>query len=106
MLGKVTLRFHMISPLISRHLLFIVASGNLFAIIFLFSEDALRAPLSANPPENMKQAIIFQGAFVLVVCLTILGLRGQQVRRSRDEEESKARGGAEGAILGMQNARQ
>ncbi|TDL20024.1 MFS general substrate transporter [Rickenella mellea] len=72
-------------------------SGNLLGIIFVLVEAALRAGVDARPPQNMHRALIFQGAFVVVACSTVLLLRGKQRRREMDVqkfEEYKA-GGAQ-----------
>ncbi|KAI0030798.1 major facilitator superfamily domain-containing protein [Vararia minispora EC-137] len=61
-------------------------SGNLFCIIFITSQGALRAPLSANPPQNMHRAIIFNGVWCLVSSVFIFALQGHQVRRQKDEQ--------------------
>lgn len=60
------------------------SSGNLFGIMFVLVEGALRAPRTASPPLNMHSALIFNGVFIMVVCLSIFFLRGTQVRREND----------------------
>ncbi|KAF9070062.1 major facilitator superfamily domain-containing protein [Rhodocollybia butyracea] len=62
--------------------------GNLFNIIFVLVEDALRAGTDANPPLNMRRGLIFNGVFVLVSVLLILLIKGEQVRKSIDEEKN------------------
>lgn len=47
-------------------------------------EGALRAPTTANPPLNMRRALIFSGAFIMVGCSTIFFIRGKQARREMD----------------------
>jgi hypothetical protein len=37
----------------------------------------------------MHRALIFEGAFTLAVSATMVGLRGKQARRERDEQEIK-----------------
>jgi len=65
-------------------------SGNLFTVIFILYEEALRAPPTADPPLNMRKAVIFNGVFALVSsCLTLL-IRGKQVRRELDEKKAQA----------------
>jgi len=66
-------------------------SGNLFAIIFILSEGALRAGADASPPYNMRNGLVLQACFVMVFGALVLGLRAKQVRRERDALE-KARG--------------
>lgn len=64
---------------------FLFFAGNGLGVVFLVIEDALRDGPDAKPPNSMKRAIIFQGVFVLAVCLTVVGIRGTQTRRVRDE---------------------
>jgi MFS transporter, FLVCR family, MFS-domain-containing protein 7 len=52
-------------------------------------ENSLRAGPDADPPFNMHRALIFEGAFTLAVSATMVGLRGKQARRERDEQEIK-----------------
>jgi FLVCR family MFS transporter 7 len=74
----------------SSALLFFFANG--LGVIFLAVEDALRAGLNATPPLNMKKALIFQGAVILGVCLTVFGIRGEQTRRKRDAAAARNEG--------------
>jgi len=60
--------------------------GNLFCIIFILVQDALRASPSADPPQNMRRAIIFNGVWVVVVTASVFFLRGTQARRELDEQ--------------------
>ena len=82
--------------------------GNLFGIIFVLGmcrlnlyyrsktlclsfsivEGAMRASDSANPPKNLHNALIFQGAFVLGLVGFILLLHGEQKRRRADEQHA------------------
>lgn len=59
--------------------------GNLFSIIFLTSQSALRAPSTGSPPLNMHRAIIFNAVFTTFAVLLVFGLEGRQARRERDE---------------------
>ncbi|KAI0920498.1 hypothetical protein AcV5_010215 [Taiwanofungus camphoratus] len=71
-------------------------SSNLFGIIFVLSENALRAGPDANPPYNMKRALVFQGALVCAAIAFIFLLEGRQIRREQDEQrlaEARAQGG-------------
>ncbi|KAJ3975765.1 major facilitator superfamily domain-containing protein [Lentinula raphanica] len=61
--------------------------GNLFNIVFVLVEDALRAGSDANPPLNMRRGLIFNGVFVLVSVLLIWLIKGEQVRKKIDEEK-------------------
>ncbi|KAI0799593.1 major facilitator superfamily domain-containing protein [Irpex lacteus] len=61
-------------------------TGNLVTVIFVLSENALRAGAGANPPFNMHRAIIFQGAFALATSMTVFALQGKQSRRELDEQ--------------------
>lgn len=51
-------------------------------------ETALRAGPNADPPLNMHNAAIFQGVFVCVAVVTVVGLRGTQTRRKLDEQRA------------------
>lgn len=83
-----------------------VDSGNLFVIIFVLGESprsfiwldtgliktcavegALTAGPEANPPYNMRRALVFNGAFVMACASLIFLLRGQQRRKERDEQK-------------------
>ncbi|KAF8650442.1 hypothetical protein AX16_005245 [Volvariella volvacea WC 439] len=61
-------------------------SGNLFGIIFIIVEGALRAGPDADPPLNMHRALIFNGVFVLISSLLVFFVTGKQVRRELDEQ--------------------
>ncbi|KAL1938967.1 hypothetical protein VTO73DRAFT_11120 [Trametes versicolor] len=76
------------------------ASTNLFGLIFVLSEDALRAGPSASPPLNMHHAVIFQAVLVSAVITFIYLVEGKQTRRARDEEMGAAlnRGSPDSAI--------
>ena len=56
------------------------------------AESALRAGPDANPPLNMRNALIFHAAIICVVSLLILALKGKQNRRERDEMEATRAG--------------
>jgi FLVCR family MFS transporter 7 len=58
--------------------------ANALGAIFLGVENALREGPEANPPLNMRRALIFQGVIILAVCLSVFGVRGEQTRRRRD----------------------
>ncbi|CAL1697928.1 unnamed protein product [Somion occarium] len=64
-------------------------SGNLFGIMFVLSEDSMRADDSANPPQNMHRALIFQGAFVCGIAAFVFFIQGEQKRRRIDEQHAK-----------------
>ncbi|KAJ7470793.1 major facilitator superfamily domain-containing protein [Mycena latifolia] len=59
---------------------------NMFEIIFVQVQGALRAGPGGHPPLNMHRALIFNGAFVLSVSLLIFLIRGKQVRKELDEK--------------------
>jgi len=59
-------------------------SGNLFGITFVLVEGALRAPATASPPLNMHKALMFNGVFIMLTCISIFSIRGTQVRREND----------------------
>jgi len=71
---------------------FLWASCSIFQIIMTLSESALRAGPNAKPPLNMRNALIFNGTFVCVVSALVIGLKGKQTRRERDEIESRRAG--------------
>ncbi|KAG8213882.1 major facilitator superfamily domain-containing protein [Butyriboletus roseoflavus] len=60
-------------------------SGNLFGIILILVEGALRAPALANPPYNMNNALIFHGTVVVVFGVVVFFVRARQARRELDE---------------------
>jgi len=64
-------------------------AGNLSCVIFILSEDALRAGPDASPPLNMHRAIIFNAAFVCGSVASIALFRGKQARKEKDEEKNK-----------------
>uniref|UniRef100_A0A0W0F096 MFS general substrate transporter n=1 Tax=Moniliophthora roreri TaxID=221103 RepID=A0A0W0F096_MONRR len=62
-------------------------AGNLFGVIFVVVEDALRAGPHANPPLNMHRSLIFHGVMVMVAAGLTLLLRGKQVRKELDQQK-------------------
>ncbi|TBU57173.1 MFS general substrate transporter [Dichomitus squalens] len=62
-------------------------STNLFGLVFVLVEGALRAGPDADPPLNMHRAFIFQGAVVAVVVVFVYLVEGKQTRRFQDEEK-------------------
>ncbi|THH16733.1 hypothetical protein EW146_g3954 [Bondarzewia mesenterica] len=60
--------------------------GNLFSIIFLLSQGALRAQPTADPPLHMHRAIIFNAVFVAFAASLVFWLEGRQARREKDEK--------------------
>ncbi|KZT58894.1 MFS general substrate transporter [Calocera cornea HHB12733] len=67
-------------------------SANLFSVIYILVEGALRAPEDADPPLNMHRAVIFQSVVVMVLCAAVFGLEGRQVRRQIDKEKADEAG--------------
>jgi len=63
-------------------------AGNAFTVIFVLSETALRASPDANPPLNMRRALIFNGAFIMASASFVFFLRGKQARRELDEQNN------------------
>ncbi|KAJ4468140.1 major facilitator superfamily domain-containing protein [Lentinula aciculospora] len=61
--------------------------GNLFNVVFVLVEDALRAGADADPPLNMQRGLIFNGVFVLASVLLIWLIKGEQVRKTIDQEK-------------------
>ncbi|EIM82916.1 MFS general substrate transporter [Stereum hirsutum FP-91666 SS1] len=74
--------------------------GNLFCVIFVLAQDSLRAPSTANPPLNMRKAIIFNGVFALATSGLIFFINGHQARRVKDEEVHRAQA-EDGAEVGI-----
>ncbi|KAJ7346561.1 major facilitator superfamily domain-containing protein [Mycena albidolilacea] len=62
---------------------------NSFAIIFILVEGALRAGPNANPPLNMRNALIFNGVVVMATSSSIFFLRGRQTRKQLDQEKRR-----------------
>ena len=51
--------------------------------------DALRAPQTADPPLHMRNALIFNAAFITVTALSVIFFTGAQTRRKKDEEMAR-----------------
>ncbi|CAG7846129.1 SubName: Full=Uncharacterized protein {ECO:0000313/EMBL:CCA66805.1} [Serendipita indica DSM 11827] len=63
---------------------------NFINFIWILVEDALRAGPDANPPENMTQALIFNGSTIAATAFVfLLGFRGEQKRREMDIDKLK-----------------
>jgi len=63
--------------------------ANILTTVFVSVMDALRAPVTANPPQNMKRGLIFLGVVVMVCCFfPVFGLEAKQVRREVDQHEA------------------
>lgn len=62
-------------------------TGNLFGVMFILVQGALRADETATPPLNMHRALIFNGSFIIVASLSVFFIRGKQVRKRADEEK-------------------
>ncbi|KAF5980520.1 hypothetical protein FCOIX_4776 [Fusarium coicis] len=83
---------HPLSPEITSTLAW--AGGQLFGAIFVIISDALVADKDANPPKNMKNALIFQAVVALAVmplplCLGLFGRKEKtMLRRVRSDEQS------------------
>lgn len=85
-----------ISPVV-----FVVGKQSSPSILFVFTYvflvmDALRddSP-NANPPSNMRKALIFQACVVAISAVTVFGLKGQQTRREMDVRKQAERRGLE-----------
>jgi hypothetical protein len=63
--------------------------SNLLAIIFTLAQQALRAGPDASPPNNMRHALIFDGAFAMATGALIFLMKGSQERKRLDEEMAK-----------------
>ncbi|KAF9227412.1 MFS general substrate transporter [Gyrodon lividus] len=60
-------------------------SGNLFGVMLILAEGALRAPPTANPPYNMHDALIFHGSVIIAFGTLVFFVRARQARRELDE---------------------
>lgn len=71
--------------------------GQFFGGLFIIIENELKAGVGANPPLNMRRALIFQAVVALVVMpLPLwLGMKGARVVRKRMEVD-KGNNGAGG----------
>ncbi|KAH7482561.1 major facilitator superfamily domain-containing protein [Fusarium oxysporum f. sp. albedinis] len=85
---------HPLSPEITSTLAW--AGGQLFGAIFIIVSDALVADKDANPPKNMKNALIFQAVVALAVvplplCLGLFGRKEKtMLRRVRSDEQNRS----------------
>ena len=74
------------------------AGGQLFGAIFVIVSDALTEGENANPPKNMKRALIFQAVIALVACPIplFLGAFGRkdkiELRRIRSDQRTPGSG--------------
>ncbi|EAU91725.1 hypothetical protein CC1G_04493 [Coprinopsis cinerea okayama7 len=64
-------------------------TGNLLGIVFVLSQQALRAPLDADPPQHLRRGSIFNGAWVLAAACSVFFIRGLQTRKRLDEEKRR-----------------
>jgi len=62
-------------------------SGNLFCVIFILCDGALRASLDANPPLNMRRGLIFNAACASAFSTSVFLLKGKQARKVMDERK-------------------
>ncbi|KAL0941915.1 Major facilitator superfamily domain-containing protein 7 [Colletotrichum truncatum] len=82
---------HPISPEVTSTIAW--AGGQLLGALFIIISDALQASDTANPPKNLKNALIFQAVVALVVVPLplLLGLFGRSdrvsLRRIRSDEQ-------------------
>ena len=69
------------------------AGGQLLGAIFIIVENELKAGRTADPPENMRKALIFQAvvASVVVPLPLCLGLFGREIRKRRFEADMGGR---------------
>jgi len=74
-------------------------SGNLFGIIFVLIMSALRDSESASPPRNMRRSLIFNGATIFSLSMSIFLFCGRQRRREKDMQ-ALAGGGAAQNVSG------
>jgi len=51
--------------------------------------DALRAPATADPPLNMRNALIFNASFIAATACLVVFFTGAQTRRKKDEEMAR-----------------
>jgi len=65
-------------------------TGNLFGVMFVLSESALRAGPDASPPLNMRRALILNGVIVMFSTCTVFLLNGRQARKEQDEQKLQA----------------
>ncbi|PCH42994.1 MFS general substrate transporter [Wolfiporia cocos MD-104 SS10] len=67
------------------------SASNLIGVILVLAQGALRDGPDANPPYNMKRALIFQGAFACATVALLFLVQGEQTRRALDEAEATRR---------------
>jgi len=63
--------------------------GNVVSFIWVIVMDALRAPATADPPLNMRNALIFNAAFIAATACLVFFFTGAQTRRKKDEEMAR-----------------
>ncbi|RDB25138.1 Major facilitator superfamily domain-containing protein 7 [Hypsizygus marmoreus] len=62
-------------------------AGNLFGVMFVLAEAALRAGPDAHPPLNMRKALVLNGTVIMAFASLVFLLQGRQVRKERDEQK-------------------
>ncbi|KII86720.1 hypothetical protein PLICRDRAFT_163999 [Plicaturopsis crispa FD-325 SS-3] len=65
-------------------------SANVFGLVFVIVDGSLRAPATANPPLNMRNALIFTAAVACAAAAPCFLLHGRQARREQDEAHAAA----------------
>ncbi|KAK1498528.1 major facilitator superfamily transporter [Colletotrichum tamarilloi] len=83
---------HPVSPEVTSTIAW--AGGQLLGAVFIIISDALQAGAGANPPKNMKNALVFQAVVALAIvplplCLGLFGRSDRvSLRRVRSDEQS------------------
>jgi len=65
------------------------SGGNTVSVIWVLVMNTLRAGPDADPPLNMKRALIFNSAFISATTLLSIPFTGAQTRRKLDEQKAK-----------------
>jgi len=65
------------------------SGGNTVSFCWVLVMNALRAGPDADPPLNMKRALIFNAAFIAGTALLSIPFTGAQTRRKLDEQKAK-----------------
>ncbi|KAJ8473349.1 hypothetical protein ONZ45_g16329 [Pleurotus djamor] len=67
----------------------LVAFGGLLGVVFTLAQSALRAGPNADPPFNMRHAIVFNGVALFAAAALSLFIKGDMRRKMLDEQKQE-----------------